>query len=103
MGYLLRNLSLLEPEIGVLQPGMEIRIEGGEIAEVGEGLSFGSAEVVDCGGRVVVPGLIDSHVHVMLSTVNIRALEAVPLTLGAARAAANMRGMLQRGVTSVRD
>ena len=103
MGYLLRNLSLLEPEIGVLQPGMEIRIDGGEIAEVGEALAPGAAEVVDCGGRVVMPGLIDSHVHVMLTAVNTRALESVPLTLGTARAAASMHAMLDRGFTTVRD
>jgi imidazolonepropionase-like amidohydrolase len=103
MGYLLRNLSLLEPEIGVLQPGVEIRIDGGEIAEVGEALAPGAAEVVDCGGRVVMPGLIDSHVHVMLTAVNTRALESVPLTLGTARAAASMHAMLDRGFTTVRD
>jgi imidazolonepropionase-like amidohydrolase len=103
MGYLLRNLSLLEPDIGTLQPGMEIRIDGGEVAEVGETLSPGSAEVVDCGGRVVMPGLIDSHVHVMLTAVNTRNLESVPLTLGTGRAAASMRGMLNRGFTTVRD
>ena len=103
MGYLLRNLSLLEPEVGVLQPGMSIRIEGETVVEVGERVSPGSASVVDCGGRVVMPGLIDSHVHVMLSTVSIRALEGVPLTLGTARAARSMRGMLDRGFTTVRD
>ena len=103
-GYLLRNLSLLEPEIGELRPGMELRIEGGAVKEVGEGpLAAGAAEVVDCGGRVVMPGLIDSHVHVMLSEVNIGFLEKVPLTLATARAARLMRGMLDRGFTSVRD
>ncbi len=103
MGYLLRNLALLEPEVGTLQPGLEIRIDGERVAEVGEGLAPGAAEVVDCGGRVVMPGLIDSHVHVMLTAVSIRALESVPLTLGTARAAASMRAMLDRGFTTVRD
>ena len=103
MGYLLRNLALLEPDIGVLQPGMEIRIDGDHVAEIGEALAPGAAEVVDCGGRVVMPGLIDSHVHVMLTAVNTRNLESVPLTLGTARAAASMRAMLNRGFTTVRD
>ena len=102
-GYLFRNLSLLEPEVGVLQPGQEMRIEAGIVVEVGENVAAGTADVVDCGGRVVMPGLIDSHVHVMLSSVNIPSLEAVPLTLGTARAAKNMRGMIDRGFTSVRD
>ncbi len=103
MGYLFRNLSLLEPEVGVLQPGLELRVEADKIVEVGKSLAPGSADVVDCGGRVVMPGLIDSHVHVMLSEVNIRSLESVPLTLGTARAAKNMRGMIDRGFTTVRD
>ena len=59
--------------------------------------------MIDCGGRTLMPGLIDSHVHVTLSEVNIRFLEAVPLTLMTARAARLMLGMLNRGFTSVRD
>jgi imidazolonepropionase-like amidohydrolase len=50
-----------------------------------------------------MPGLIDSHVHVVLSEVVIRNMESVPLTLMTARAAELMRKMLDRGFTSVRD
>jgi hypothetical protein len=39
-----------------------------------------------------MPGLIDSHVHVVLSEVSIRNLENIPLTLMTARSAASMRG-----------
>jgi imidazolonepropionase-like amidohydrolase len=59
--------------------------------------------VVDCGRRTVMPGLIDSHVHVVLSEVNIRNLEHIPLTLMTARAATLMKGMIDRGFTTVRD
>ena len=102
-GFLLHNLALLEPDAGELQTGLELRIEGDKIVDVGEALPTGAAEIVDCGGRTVMPGLIDSHVHAMLSEVNIRALESVPLTLGTARAAKLMRGMIDRGFTTVRD
>src|SRR5690242_1951124 len=47
--------------------------------------------------------LIDCHVHVFLSEVNIRNLENVPLTLMTARAADLMKGMIDRGFTTVRD
>jgi imidazolonepropionase-like amidohydrolase len=50
-----------------------------------------------------MPGLIDCHVHVFLSEVNIRNLESVPLTLMTARASELMRGMIDRGFTTVRD
>ena len=79
-------------------------VEDGTIREVSDRpLQSGGATVIDGGGRTLMPGLIDCHVHVYLSEVNIRALEQVPLTLMTARAAVLMRGMIDRGFTSVRD
>ena len=46
---------------------------------------------------------IDSHVHVFLTEVNIRHLEAIPLTLLTAKSAELMKGMIDRGFTTVRD
>ncbi len=59
--------------------------------------------MIDCGKRTLMPGLIDSHVHAIHSEVNIRFLEAMPLTLITARAATRLRAMLDRGFTTVRD
>jgi imidazolonepropionase-like amidohydrolase len=101
---LFRNFNLLEPEVGALQNGFELLIEGDTVKEVSDQpIKAPNAGVVDCGGRTLMPGLIDSHVHVMLSEVNIRYLESVPLTLMTARAARLMLAMLNRGFTSVRD
>ncbi len=103
-GYLFRDFSLLEPSVGELQPGMQIRIEGDKVVEVSDRpIPPGTADIIDCGGRVMMPGLIDSHVHVMLSEVFGPRLEGVPLTLATGRAAALMRGMIDRGFTTVRD
>ena len=101
---LFRNFQLLEPEAGELQGGFELLVEGETVREVSEKpIKAERADVVDCGGRTLMPGLIDSHVHVILSEVNIRFLESIPLTLMTARAARLMLGMLNRGFTSVRD
>src|SRR5262249_58325281 len=79
-------------------------VEGDRIREVSaRPIAARNPVVIDCGGRTLMPGLIDCHVHVFLSEVNIRALEAVPLTLMTARAAGLMRAMLDRGFTTVRD
>jgi imidazolonepropionase-like amidohydrolase len=79
-------------------------VEGETVREVsGKPIKAGKADVIDCGGRTMMPGLIDSHVHVILSEVNFRYLEGVPLTLMTARAARLMLAMLNRGFTSVRD
>ncbi len=98
------NAKLLDPTKADLADGMSVLVEGDRIGEVSSGpIKAAHATVVDCGGRKLMPGLIDCHVHVFLSEVNIRALESVPLTLMTARAVGLMRAMLDRGFTTVRD
>jgi len=101
---LFRNFRMLDPERDEIVDGQEILVEGDTIREVsGRPVKAPGASVVDCGGRTLMPGLIDCHVHVVLSEVVIRQLENVPLTLMTARASALMRAMLDRGFTTVRD
>jgi len=42
----------------------DILIDGGKISAVGKDLSADSAEVIDLGGKFVLPGLIDAHCHI---------------------------------------
>jgi imidazolonepropionase-like amidohydrolase len=102
--YLFRNLNLLDPRWTEARGGYEVLVEGEHIKEVSaKPIKSSGAQVVDCGKRTLMPGLIDCHVHVFLSEVNIRNLESVPLTLLTARAADLMKGMINRGFTTVRD
>jgi imidazolonepropionase-like amidohydrolase len=81
-----------------------VLVEGGDIKEVSsKPIKSASARKLDCGKRTLMPGLIDCHVHVYLSEVNLRLLESIPVSLLAARSAPLMLGMLNRGFTSVRD
>src|SRR5689334_19836864 len=101
---LFKNFKMLEPDDGELREGYEILVEGETIREVSEkGVKSKKADVVDCGGKTLMPGLIDSHVHIFLSEVSIPSLEKVPLTLMTARAVRLMGDMLNRGFTTVRD
>ena len=102
--FLFKNFQMLDPEHDELRGGYELLVEGERIRDVSaKPIKAPDAAVLDCGGRTLMPGLIDSHVHVVLSEVSIPRLENVPLTLMTARAAVLMRGMLDRGFTSVRD
>jgi imidazolonepropionase-like amidohydrolase len=101
---LLKNLNLLDPRWDEPRGGYEVLVEGAAIKEVSEKpIHSASARQIDCGMRTLMPGLIDCHVHVYLSEVNLRALESVPPTLLAARSAPLMLDMLNRGFTSARD
>lgn len=103
-GFLFKNFQWLEPNIGELRGGHELLVEGETIREVSDKpIKSASAAVIDCGGKTLMPGLIDSHVHVFLSEVFIRSLENMPLTLMTARAVGLLKGMIDRGFTTVRD
>lgn len=102
--YLFRNFAMLDPEQDEIRGGHEILVEDQWIREVSDRpITAADAGVIDCGGRTLMPGLIDCHVHVTFSEVFIRKLENIPLTLMTAHAAASMRAMLDRGFTTVRD
>jgi len=97
-------LKLLDPRWDESRAGYEVLVEGDFIKEVSERpIVAPRARVIDCGGRTLMPGLIDCHVHIYLSDVNISALEHVPVSLLTARAAPLLLGMLNRGFTTVRD
>ncbi len=104
MTILFRRCNLLDPRTGELHAGSEILIEGDRIKEVSDRpIRSENARIIDAGSRTVMPGLIDAHIHVYLSEVNLHLLEDVPLTLMAGRAATLMRAMIDRGFTTVRD
>ena len=101
---LFTNFEMLDPEADDLIGGCQLLVEGDRIREVSsKPIKVGDVTTIDCGGRTLMPGLIDSHVHAVLSEVVIRNMESIPLTLMTARAADRLRCMLDRGFTSVRD
>jgi imidazolonepropionase-like amidohydrolase len=101
---LFENFELLEPSFGELRGGYQLLIEGDMVKELSETpIKAPDAAVIDCGKRILMPGLIDCHVHAIHSEVNVRFMEMPPLTLVTARAATRLRAMLDRGFTTVRD
>src|SRR3954462_206040 len=101
---LFKNFELLEPSFGELRGGYQLLVEGDTIKELSDrSIKADEADGIDCGGRTLMPGLIDCHVHAIHSEVNVRFMEMLPLTLVAARAASRLRAMLDRGFTTVRD
>ena len=100
----LRNARPFDSASGRVGPLSQVIIEGERIAAISaEPLQVDDAQVIDAGGRVVLPGLIDAHVHVVAASHDLTALGLQPPSLLTAQASAIMRGMLHRGFTTVRD
>ena len=58
------HVVTFDDELGDL-PGGDLRVQDGVITQIGVALTPGpDAEVVDARGRLVIPGLIDTHRHV---------------------------------------
>ena len=82
----------------------EVLVESGIVKEVSDRpIRSDSAREVDGRGGFLMPGLIDCHLHVTLSEIDLRKLAFIPLTMMTALAARNMRETLMRGFTTVRD
>lgn len=100
MDLLLRNGAVLDVEAGALRRA-DVLVSGDRIAAVGPGLAAAGARIVDLGGRTVMPGLIDCHLHVCADGM-------VPYptlfpSMVTARAARLLHETLLRGFTTVRD
>lgn len=59
---LLSGGRVVDPEVG-LDGLADVLVVDGAIAQVGQGISPGDAEVLDCAGCIVAPGLVDAHTH----------------------------------------
>ena len=62
MAMLLKNARVIDPQVE-LDCVCDVLVEDGKIAQVGEGIAAEGAEVKDLTGKVLVPGLVDMHVH----------------------------------------
>jgi imidazolonepropionase-like amidohydrolase len=101
---LLTNLRLFDGTSLAMREGVDILIEGDRIAALPRrGQGPAEAETVDCGGRAVIPGLIDAHWHATL--VGVSQIVALTQDIGFVHLMAGREAgaTLRRGFTTVRD
>ncbi len=101
---LLTNLRLFDGTTLSMQTGRDILVEGGRIAGLpASGTGPAEAEVIDCGGRAVTPGLIDCHWHATLVGVSQIAALTQDIAFVHLVAGQEAGATLMRGFTTVRD
>ncbi|MGD0367327.1 MAG: amidohydrolase family protein [Acidobacteriaceae bacterium] len=102
MQILLRNATIVDATAPEPRGG-NVLIEDGVICDVNATTPAGDCEVIDVAGRTVIPGLIDCHVHVVASMMDITANAQLPAATAVLRSVPILKGMLERGFTTVRD
>jgi len=102
MQTLLRNALLVDATTPEARPG-HLLIEDGIIRDLNAPDPGPGAAVIDLEGRTVLPGLIDCHVHVVASMMDLAANAQLPAPIAVLRSLPILRGMLERGFTTVRD
>jgi len=101
---LITNANIFDGKNEKLAEGMSVLVEGNKISKIAKSVPApAGATVINANGRVLMPGLIDAHWHVMFSEPTFPELlnsDIGWLTLLGARGA---RDTLLRGFTTVRD
>ena len=99
------NARLFDGKSDALLTGLTVIIDGKTImaVEPAEAPLDGDVRVIDCGGRVLMPGLIDAHWHAMMASLPVSVLLTADVGYITLVAADEARRTLMRGFTSVRD
>jgi imidazolonepropionase-like amidohydrolase len=87
-------------------PGGVVLVEDGRIVRAGPAAAVAlpaGARVIDAGGRTVLPGVIDCHVHVTYRSRDVRQHLLNPPTYNLFRSLPILRATLECGVTTARD
>lgn len=99
----LKNARIFDSPSGTLTEPVAIVIADGNFEAIVRDAALPEGEHIDADNRVVLPGLIDCHVHVNAVHHDVWQLSMQPPSLITAQAKHVLEGMLLRGFTTVRD
>jgi len=112
---LIRNARILKTRDASLTPSCDLLIEDNRIKTMlpseaaqtlrqwFENLPADAAKQIEASQGVLMPGLIDCHVHVLASQMHLGQLGRLPNVLAVLRAVPILERMIRRGFTTVRD
>jgi imidazolonepropionase-like amidohydrolase len=101
---LFKNARIFDGTSAQCAEGMSLRVADGRIQEVSDRpISAPDARVIDVGGRTLMPGMIDAHVHAFASDVAVQRVDAMGEAYRTAHALRMLTHALRCGFTSVRD
>ncbi|MBB3316811.1 imidazolonepropionase-like amidohydrolase [Rhizobium sp. BK181] len=102
---LLTQVRLFDGKSDTLQTGVQVLVEGNKISAIDKTNSAppSDATIMECGDRVLMPGMIDAHWHTIYAAVPLQTLMVGDPGIIFASSTAEAERTLMRGFTTVRD
>lgn len=102
---LFTNFRLFDGKSHALRDGLYMLLQGNRIQTVAQGKPAvpDGTQMIDCGNRVLMPGLIDMHWHAIIAALPIQLLLTADIGYIFVAASAEAEQTLMRGFTTVRD
>ncbi|WP_153041096.1 metal-dependent hydrolase family protein [Paraburkholderia monticola] len=99
------NIRLFDGNSKTLKNGYRVIVDGNRIVAVepDDGQTLDGMQVVDGSGHTLMPGLIDAHAHIMMTSLSMPQLMVADIGFINLAAASEAERMLMRGFTSIRD
>lgn len=105
--YLIRNGTLIDGTGSAPLANAAVLVTDNTIQDVGplNSIRLPDAQTVeiDAGGGYILPGMIDTHVHVMLEGVNVVRDMTTPFSMRFYNSVKYLKNTIDAGITSVRD
>ena len=98
---IIKNINLIDGTGKDIQRGVDIKVENNVISEIGTHLN--GDNIIEGNGQYLLPGMIDSHVHVMLEMEPLERRLATPFSYNFYKAIDHLKQTVDAGVTTVRD
>ncbi|MEB5686061.1 metal-dependent hydrolase family protein [Mammaliicoccus lentus] len=98
---IVKNINLIDGTGNEVQQNVDIKVENGVITKIGQNLS--GEDTLDGKGQYLLPGMIDSHVHVMLEMEPLENRLSTPFSYNFYKAMNHLKRTVDAGVTTVRD
>ena len=98
---IIKNINLIDGTGKDIQRGIDIKVENHVISEIGTNLN--GDNIIEGNGQYLLPGIIDSHVHVMLEMEPLERRLSTPFSYNFYKAINHLKRTVDAGVTTVRD
>ncbi|HLH03965.1 MAG TPA: amidohydrolase family protein [Bryobacteraceae bacterium] len=104
---LFQNVRIFDGKSGALSGASNVLVRGNVIEKISTVPiavdRSGTTQVIEGGGRTLMPGLIDAHAHIMITTIPMALAMTTDLGYVELRAGRDATEMLLRGFTTIRD